>query len=176
VGIGTVLRDDPGLTCRLPGRSSPVRVVLDTHLRLPLDSTLVRTARQVPVIAAAAPAGAGSWQESARERLEAAGVRVAELPLDPSGRVSAPEVAQYLAGEGFRSLFVEGGGQVITSFLRAGLVRRLLVVTAPVVIGSGIEAVGELGVRELAGALRPDRARTRRMGPDLVWELEFHGA
>jgi len=176
VGIGTVLRDDPELTCRLRGRGSPVRVVLDTHLRLPPGCTIVRTARQVPVIAATASGSERGVCEGIRERLEAAGIRVVALPLDASGRVSAPEVVRFLAGEGFRSLFVEGGGQVITSFLRAGLVNRLVVVTAPLLIGAGVEAVGDLGVRELGQALRPARVRVRRLGADLVWEMELHGA
>jgi riboflavin-specific deaminase-like protein len=176
VGIGTVLRDDPGLTCRLPGRRSPARIVLDVCLRLPPEGTLARTAREIPVFALTGPASQGNWKPEVRERLEAAGVRVVELPLEAPGRVSAAAVANFLAREGFRSLFVEGGGQVITSFLRSGLVRRLLVVIAPLVIGAGVEAVGDLGVRELAGALRPDRSRVRRMGEDLVWELEFRGA
>jgi riboflavin biosynthesis pyrimidine reductase len=71
---------------------------------------------------------------------------------------------------------VEGGGAVITSFLRARLVDRLVVVTAPVLIGSGVAAVGDLGVEHLSEALRPDRARVRRAGADLVWELAFRGA
>ena len=176
VGIGTALRDDPELTCRLPGRRSPVRVVLDTHLRLPLESTIVRTAREVPALVATAPGLAEGEAAASRERLEAAGVRVVPLPVDGSGRVSATEVVRFLAGEGLRSLFVEGGGQVITSFLRAGLVDRLVIVTAPLVIGSGVEAVGDLGIRRLSEALRPERVRVRRVGSDLVWEMELHGA
>ncbi|MBN1835179.1 MAG: RibD family protein [Spirochaetales bacterium] len=176
VGIGTVLRDDPELTCRLRRRPSPVRVILDTHLRLPLDCTIVRTARQVPVIAATSQAGALAQGGEKRRRLEEAGVRVAELALDDCGRVSAAEVVSFLASQGHRSLFIEGGGEVITSFLRAGLVSRLLVVTAPLVIGAGVQAVGDLGVWSLAQALRPERVRARRRGADLVWELEFHGA
>ncbi len=75
--------------------------------------------------------------------------------------------------EGFRRLYVEGGGQVITSFLRAGLVRRMLIVTAPILIGEGVPAVGDIGIRRLEEALRPVRSRTKRMGRDLRWELDL---
>jgi riboflavin biosynthesis pyrimidine reductase len=64
---------------------------------------------------------------------------------------------------------------VITSFLRAGLVHRMVVVTAPVIIGRGVEAIGELGINSLAQALRPRRTRVRRLGSDRVWELVFDG-
>jgi riboflavin biosynthesis pyrimidine reductase len=62
---------------------------------------------------------------------------------------------------------------VITSFLRAGLVHRMIVITAPLLIGRGVEAIGELGTASLAQALRPRRSRVRRLGSDRVWELIF---
>ena len=173
VGIGTVLQDDPRLTCRLPGaRRSPVRAVLDSRLRLPLESRLVHTAASLPTLvftaAPVAPAAADR-----RRDLEAAGVRVVELPGEPDGRVGVRAAVEHLAREGFSSLFVEGGAQVITSFFKAGLVHRLLVVVAPLLIGKGVEAVGDLGVVSLDQALRPVRTRFHRFGVDRVWELEF---
>jgi 5-amino-6-(5-phosphoribosylamino)uracil reductase len=170
VGIGTVLRDDPQLTCRLPGRRSrsPARVVLDSTLRLPPDSRLARGAGELPtlVFTVGAPA-------ARRSALEALGVRVVESPPDPEGRIDLRGVLEHLAGLGYASLFVEGGARVITSFLRQHLVHRLLVVVAPLLIGEGVQAVGDLGVRALAEALRPARCRVRRFGAERVWELEF---
>jgi len=172
VGIGTVLRDDPQLTCRLPGgRSrSPARVVLDSSLRLPPDCRLARGAGQLPTLIFTA--GAPTERRSA---LEALGVRVVESPPDPEGRVSLRWALEHLAGLGYASLFVEGGARVITSFLRQRLVHRLLVVVAPLLIGDGVQAVGDLGVRALSEALRPRRCRVRRYGAERVWELGFDG-
>jgi len=170
VGIGTVLRDDPQLTCRLPGRRSrsPARVVLDSTLRLPPDSRLARGAGELPtlVFTVGAPA-------ARRSALEALGVRVVESLPDPEGRIDLRGVLEHLAGLGYASLFVEGGAGVITSFLRQHLVHRLLVVVAPLLIGEGVQAVGDLGVHALAEALRPARCRVRRFGAERVWELEF---
>jgi len=170
VGIGTVLRDDPQLTCRLPGRRSrsPARVVLDSTLRLPPDSRLARGAGELPtlVFTVGAPA-------ARRSALEALGVRIVESPPDPEGRVALRWALEHLAGLGYASLFVEGGAGVITSFLRQHLVHRLLVVVAPLLIGEGVQAVGDLGVHALAEALRPARCRVRRFGAERVWELEF---
>ena len=77
-----------------------------------------------------------------------AGIEVVEVDADEQGRVPVGSVADSLAGQDFRSVFVEGGAAVITSFLRAGLVHRMFVVIAPVIIGRGIEAVGELNILE----------------------------
>jgi riboflavin-specific deaminase-like protein len=192
VGIGTVLRDDPELSCRLKRSSrSPVRVILDSRLRLPPDSTIVRTCKTYRTIVYTLEDTADSGAEGAavvdimagtaasdaaagrRVDLERAGVEVCEAGADAQGRVSVVDVVEDLANRGFRSIFVEGGGQVITSFLRAGLVHRMIVITAPLLIGRGVEAIGELGTASLAQALRPRRSRVRRLGSDRVWELIF---
>ncbi len=110
-----------------------------------------------------------------RAALEALGVRIVESPPDPEGRVPLRWALEHLAELGYASLFVEGGAQVITSFLRQGLVHRLLAVVAPLLIGEGVQAVGDLGVRALSEALRPRRSRVLRCGAERVWELEFDG-
>ena len=173
VGIGTVLRDDPQLTSRLPGARarSPARVVLDSALRLPPESKLAQGARELPTMAFAA-SGAPAARRAA---LEALGVRIVESPPDQEGQIPLAWALEHLAGLGYASLFVEGGSRVITSFLRLGLVHRLLVVVAPLLIGEGIPAIGELGVRKLDQALRPARCRVRRFGPERVWDMEFDG-
>jgi riboflavin-specific deaminase-like protein len=166
-GIGTVLRDDPELSCRLGrGARSPVRVILDSRLRLPPQSTIARTCKTYRTIVYSVATLA-----SRRAELERAGMEVCTVAADETGRVCLQSMVENLAGRGFETLFVEGGAQVITSFLRAGLVHRMIVVTAPIIIGAGVEAVGELGVTSLAQALRPRRGRSWRMGTDRVWEL-----
>jgi 5-amino-6-(5-phosphoribosylamino)uracil reductase/diaminohydroxyphosphoribosylaminopyrimidine deaminase/5-amino-6-(5-phosphoribosylamino)uracil reductase len=178
VGIGTVVRDDPELSCRLGGNSrSPVRVILDSHLRLPADSTILRTCKTyrtiVYTLEQPASPEAGAAAADRRAVLEQAGIEVIQIQADEQGRVSVEQVVADLADRGFRSIFVEGGAQVITSFLRHGLVHRMVVVTAPVIIGQGVEAIGDLGITTLAQALRPRRSRVRRLGTDRVWELIF---
>lgn len=169
-GIGTVLRDDPELSCRLRRPApSPVRVIMDSRLRLPADSKIVRTCGTYRTIVYTLAAGPGAQ----RAELERAGVEVCAARADEQGRVSVEGVVNDLAGRGFRSIFVEGGAAIITSFLRAGLVHRMVVVTAPIIIGQGVEAVGELGIRSLTDALKPRHSRMRRLGTDRVWELVF---
>ena len=131
VGIGTALADDPELTVRLPGMEhrSPLRIVLDRDLRLPLTSKLVQTAKSVPVMVMAAKTNDSAEFQARREALTAAGVEVveAETPL---------EVVTLLGERGINGLIVEGGAQVADAFLKAGLVDRIQLYEGPGVIGS----------------------------------------
>ncbi|CAN7285319.1 bifunctional diaminohydroxyphosphoribosylaminopyrimidine deaminase/5-amino-6-(5-phosphoribosylamino)uracil reductase RibD [Rhizobium leguminosarum] len=146
VGIGTAIADDPLLTVRAPGlqSQSPIRIVLDPSLALPLTSKLVETAREVPVIVVASeeaslleaeggntPADAAEM-ESRRAALEAAGVEVVHCnPYHPEVLLPA------LATRGISSLMVEGGAKTARLFLEAGLIDRIQLYQAPVVIGEG---------------------------------------
>ncbi|KQR73521.1 bifunctional diaminohydroxyphosphoribosylaminopyrimidine deaminase/5-amino-6-(5-phosphoribosylamino)uracil reductase [Rhizobium sp. Leaf384] len=138
VGIGTALADDPDLTVRLPGleERSPVRIVLDADLRLPPDSKLARSARQVPVIAVARPLASEEDNAETHARqlridaLSAQGVEV--LEGDPR-RLDL--LLPALASRGLSSLLVEGGARTAASFLAAGLVDRLLLFTGTPTIG-----------------------------------------
>lgn len=126
VGIGTALADDPELTCRLPGleHRSPVRIVLDRRLELPLTSKLAMSARAVPVIVV----GDGDVESAAA--LEALGVEV--LTCDPR---DLSTLLQALGTRGLSSLMVEGGSKIAKSFLDAGLVDRILLFTGPDALG-----------------------------------------
>ncbi len=148
VGIGTAIADDPLLTVRTPGleAQSPIRIVLDPTLALPLDSKLVETARDVPVIIVAneeisplgaeegraAPTDDSTEMDSRRAALEAAGVEILYCnPYHPEVLLPA------LATRGISSLLVEGGAKTAKLFLEAGLVDRIQLYQAPVVIGEG---------------------------------------
>ena len=123
VGIGTVLADDPSLTVRDvdPPRVQPTRVVFDHDLRIPLTSTLVRTAREVPTVVVAAPG---------RESTPLAKTGVEVLTAD-----SIAEGVIALRARGVRSLFLEGGARLAGGFLRASLVDRLTIFQSPLVLG-----------------------------------------
>ena len=171
VGIGTVRRDNPELTCRRVRGKSPVRVVLDSNLSIPSGAKLVETAAQIPTVVICSP-GADA---SRMQLLHSKGVKVAEVGRDAQGNLDVGEIQRCLVARGLRSLLIEGGSRVITSFLRSGSVDRLVVVTAPIIIGEGIPSVGDLDIRKLSDAHRFHRPRVRRFGQDYVWELRCHG-
>ncbi|MFW5848380.1 MAG: RibD family protein [Spirochaetota bacterium] len=168
VGVGTILSDDPHLTCRLPGGRDPHRVVLDSRLRTPVESKVARPAPTVrTTIFCANPT-----PEKRRAELETAGIAVVPVASDATG-LDLRAVLDALVDMGVASLLVEGGSGVVTSFFRAGLVDRLVLVSAPLVIGAGTDAVGDLGVRRLGEARRGRTTAVRQAGNDVVWEMEF---
>ena len=130
VGIGTVLADDPALTVRLAPGESPQPVILDSHLRTPPDARLLRGER--PAWIATTPVGA---QSSRRRRLERAGARIFTLPADGADRVDLAALLACLGAENVRSLMVEGGARILTSFLQRGLADYAVITIAPVVLG-----------------------------------------
>ena len=151
VGTGTVLADDPQLTCRLPGlaRRSPVRVVLDRRLRIPLAARLIAGARQTPTwvltLTSADPAR--------REAFLAAGASLIDADPDPAGRIDLAAALAALGRRGITRLLVEGGAHLAAALLRAGLVDRLAWFHAPLLIGAdGTPAIAALGLDTLAGA------------------------
>jgi len=139
-GIGTVLADDPLLTCRLPGMHSPVRVVLDHTLRLPPQSRLAASAREVPVWVVS---GTEAPAASARA-LAARGVEVLTAGSS-EGRLDVSAVMALLAARGITRVMVEAGPILAAAFVRADLVDEAAVFRSPQVIGAdGIDALDGL--------------------------------
>ena len=150
VGVGTVLRDDCRLNVRLVPGASPLRVVLDSTLRSPSEALLFGDLSD-----GAAPTVLLTTERSTeadRQRVRDLGAGIRVLPEGPGG-VDLKAALKQLRDEGVRSLLVEGGAQVITSLLSAGLVDRIIVGTAPRIIGAGTEAVGDLGVARVTDGI-----------------------
>ncbi|WP_407170088.1 bifunctional diaminohydroxyphosphoribosylaminopyrimidine deaminase/5-amino-6-(5-phosphoribosylamino)uracil reductase RibD [Bradyrhizobium sp. ORS 111] len=144
VGIGTVLADDPLLTCRLPGMASrsPVRVVLDRALRTPGDSRLVHSARETPLWVMTSDTA----EAPAAVKLGAAGaqvIRVASAAALPG--LDLPAVLHTLAEKGITRLMVEGGARVASSFVAAGLADEIWLLRGPESVGAdGVPALDAL--------------------------------
>jgi diaminohydroxyphosphoribosylaminopyrimidine deaminase/5-amino-6-(5-phosphoribosylamino)uracil reductase len=153
VGIGTVLADDPLLTCRLPGMAaeSPVRVVLDRALRLPGTSRLVHSARETPLWVMTSSLS----EAPAAMKLGAAGaqvLRVATTTSPPPG-LDLAAVLRALAGKGITRLLVEGGSRVASSLVAAGLVDEVWLLRGPEPIGEGgIAALDALPLTAITGS------------------------
>lgn len=166
IGIDTALADDPLLTCRLPGMAdrSPVRVVLDAHLRLPSTSALVATAREIPLWVVA-----GS--DASRERelaLQKHGVQVVRTAAS-AGRINLPLALRALAARGITRLMVEGGPRVAAAFIAADLVDEAALFRSPKFIGvDGIEALEGMALTALTQSERLRAVETDTIGPDLV--------
>lgn len=164
VGAGTIARDDPRLTVRLAPGENPLRVVVDSSLRTPTDAAVMaRGAARGTVLAVN-----GRAPEDRCLKAESLGATVLRLPPEPGGGVDLPALVRALRDLGVGSVMVEGGAALITALLRGGLVDRLAVCVAPKILGAGIEAVGDLGIRDLADSLSLADAVFTPRGGDLL--------
>jgi len=167
VGIGTVLADDPLLTVRLVKGRNPLRICLDSRLRIPAHSKLLQDEGRT-LIATTEKHG-----KHKAATIEKEGKEILVVPRGAHGRVELRPLMKQLAGWGVSSLLVEGGKQVITSLLKEGLVNRMVVITAPLILGKGIEGIGDLGITDLERAIRPTSYQVRRAGEDVIVDLKL---
>ena len=164
VGMGTVLSDDPALTCRLPGmmERSPVRILLDARLRVPISTGVVGTAHDAPTWIF------GDTKASAmgEEVLRAKGVEVFRVESE-DGRLDLSAVLKVLVERGITRLMVEGGSTVAASFVKADLVDEAALFRAPKQIGPhGIDALDKMPLTALTSRLK--RVTTEQVGADTL--------
>jgi diaminohydroxyphosphoribosylaminopyrimidine deaminase/5-amino-6-(5-phosphoribosylamino)uracil reductase len=156
IGIGTVLADDPLLTCRLPGMEarSPVRVVLDRALRIPGNSRLVHSARQTPLWVMTSETA----EAAAAMKLGAAGAQVIRVAAAGTG-VDVKAVLRALAEKGITRLMVEGGARVASSFVADDLADEIWLLRGPETVGTG--GVPALAALPLAAITQSPRFEVR---------------
>jgi len=174
VGSGTASEDNPALTCRLPGleNASPIRIVVDGRLSVPLTHNLVKTAGEIPVYWFALTDTVAEYSERATA-LRDAGVKLFPINPDVSGRADLAAVLRVLGNEGVTRLLVEGGATIASSLLALDLVDRVVWFRAPIVIGGdGLGAIGGFGVDALADSAQFSRTSFRRVENDVIECLE----
>lgn len=161
IGINTVIADDPQLTVRLVEGSNPQPVVLDTHLRTPVECGLMRRSDRSSWVA--------SSLHNSAEKIAAitrAGAVNVSCPIDPDGLIDLYELVGKLYQLGVRSLMVEGGAKVITSFIHARLVDQFIITVSPMFIG-GLPAVVTSAARRLQ-KLHLSDIHYQQLGDDIV--------
>jgi diaminohydroxyphosphoribosylaminopyrimidine deaminase/5-amino-6-(5-phosphoribosylamino)uracil reductase len=166
VGIGTVIADDPLLTCRLPDCRNPVRIICDTQLRIPMQSRIVETAGDVRTIIATS-----ACECDKAERLREKGVEIIHVSVQDR-HVDLRELMQTLGGRKIDSILLEGGAALNASALQSGIVHKIQAYIAPKILGGeGAKSpIGGIGID------RPDEATCLRegqitaLGDDLLLE------
>ncbi|HOD63544.1 MAG TPA: bifunctional diaminohydroxyphosphoribosylaminopyrimidine deaminase/5-amino-6-(5-phosphoribosylamino)uracil reductase RibD [Smithellaceae bacterium] len=169
VGIGTVLQDNPTLTVRLVRGRNPLRVVVDSGLATPFTANVLRNLSEAPTRIATTK----KPSDPRYRALSEAGARLMTVAPDREGHVDLKKLFRKLAAENISSVLIEGGAGIITSALREGLARRLVVVTAPKIIGKGIEAVGDLNIRDLKDAKPLSVRKIFKKGPDVIMDARL---
>lgn len=167
VGIGTVIADDPLLTVRDYDGPDPLRVVADSKLRIPLTAALLNDGNPTVVVTTTqAPADRAA-------ALRSRGARIITV-ADEDGAVDLSALLSALWSESIRTVLVEGGGAIITSLLSRRLVDRVAIVIAPRIVGTGLDALGNLGIDHMGHALTLDDLQVEAVGEDLLVQGSVH--
>jgi diaminohydroxyphosphoribosylaminopyrimidine deaminase / 5-amino-6-(5-phosphoribosylamino)uracil reductase len=167
VGAGTVIVDDPKLTCRIEGGRDPIRVVVDGKLRIPMDADVLRRDDGKTIIATS--------ELAPKSKIEGIALSTsAHVFVCGRKEVDLRALTEALGGMGVRKIMIEGGSELNAKALEAGIVDRLYFVVSPKIIG-GREAkgvVGGLGVAKVSEAVQLRLVKTKRLGDDLLLEFE----
>lgn len=169
VGVGTVLADDPQLTCRIPNGRNPLRIVCDSQLRTPLHAQLVRTAKEIPTLLATCCA-----DEEKLTPYRQSGCEILSLPCAEDGYLDLKTLLSSLGERQVDSLLVEGGATLNWSFLQHGLVQKLQCYLAPKLFGGAAakSPIGGIGVPHPDQAFPLSSPRITPLGRDLLLESE----
>ena len=163
VGAGTIATDNSRLTVRQVEGENPVRVVLDPNSRLDPDRHVFSDGAARTLVVRRGPAGDAAPSTTSD---------VLTIPANGSGEFEPAAILETLRKQGYRRVLVEGGGVTVSRFLRAGVVDRLHVTVAPLIIGSGRPALALEPIETLDQALRP-RCRHFHLGEDILFDLEL---
>ena len=164
VGSGTLSKDDPELTVRLSRGRNPLRVVVDSHLRISPDARIMKDQDKAKTIVATT----NNADREKRARLTDLGVEVLAVDTDKDRRVDLMRLLMELGKRNISSVLVEGGAAIITSMLVEQLPDRVVIIIAPKIVGKGLEAIGDLGIKSINESLRLTYRKVRRLGDDLI--------
>lgn len=173
-GIGTVIADDPMLNCRIPGLHQPLRVILDSKLRISTDCQLVRSASEYQtLIVCAVDLDNQEYANKVRQLMDA-NLTVISLPDDNSEKVSIEKLLEYLGENQIDSILVEGGGEVHDAFRKAGAINQIDCYIAPKLFG-GKDAktpVEGIGVEQVIEATTFKDMKVIKLGEDILIEAK----
>jgi diaminohydroxyphosphoribosylaminopyrimidine deaminase/5-amino-6-(5-phosphoribosylamino)uracil reductase len=169
VGAGTVIKDNPELTVRLVRGRNPLRVIVDSELNIPKQSKIFQNISTIPTLIATIKTAA----DPQFQKIAGLGIEIVTIDADEKGNVDLKKLFKTLAGRKISSILIEGGAQIITSVLKNNLANRMVTIIAPKIIGSGIEAVGDLNIRSLGAAKILSIQKVLRRGDDIIIDSRF---
>lgn len=166
VGVGTVLADDPMLTCRMERGRNPIRIICDTSLRTPLYSRIVTTANRIPTMIATCCKDIDKWKA-----YQKAGCKIISVGED-KGHVDLKELMSKLGQEKIDSILLEGGGSLNWSAMEAGIVQKVQAYIAPKLLGGATakSPIDGLGFAEPNQGIQLENSKILRLGEDFLIE------
>jgi diaminohydroxyphosphoribosylaminopyrimidine deaminase/5-amino-6-(5-phosphoribosylamino)uracil reductase len=169
VGIGTIKKDDPELTVRLIRGRNPLRIVIDSKLQINNRAKVLKKIFKAKTIIVTV----NTSSDHKHKYIAATGAQIITVDDDKEGKVDLKKLLKELAARGITSVLIEGGAKIITSILKDNLADRLVTVIAPKILGKGIEAVGDLNIKELNSAKFLSIRKIRRCGEDIIIDSRF---
>lgn len=161
VGVGTIVADDPQLNVRRVDGPQPVRVIIDPRGRLPASARCLTVGDKPCVIV------------SDRERPVPTGAEMLIVTPSSEGRLAPSAIVQALFARGLTKILVEGGAATVSDFIAAGMIDRLHILVAPMILGSGIQGLSLPPIGNLAEALRPETAVHVLDGGDVLFDCDL---
>ena len=168
VGAGSVIADNPRLTCRIKGGRDPMRIIVDARLRTPARSIVFRQKSPAKTLLVTEP---GKLATASRDH-GSDGVEVIAVSADAGG-IRIAELMRELARRGCSSVMIEGGANLAGSALRAKVVDRIAFFLAPKLLGGGLSAIEGLQIGKMKRAIPLENLRARQVGPDWLFEAEI---
>ena len=168
-GIGTVIADNPTLTVRRVKGRNPLRIIVDSSLSISDHVNVLQNLSEAPTLIATTKKAS----DKKFIALKKAGADLITISPDKQGHIDLKKLLKILAGRQISSILIEGGAKIITSALKENLVNRLVTVIAPKIIGKGIEAVGDLNIRNLQDAKLLSVRKILKKGADIIVDGRF---
>ncbi len=163
VGINTVIKDDPKLTPREVKGKDPIKIVVDSTLKIPMSKNLLKDPLKLIV------ATTNKANKKKVKQLQQKGVKVIVTP-SKKGRVDLQELMKMLGRHEVSSIMIEGGSELNASAISEGIADKILLFSAPKLIGAGLGAIGNLGIKKLDKAISLKNIETRKVGKDILVE------
>ena len=178
VGIGTVIKDDPSLTCRIPNGKNPIRIICDTNLKIPLHSKVVQTAKEVETWIATCKHERNREKEMVLKEAGCTLLSFAPKKQEKEGEnkmgIPLKELMEELGKRGVDSVLLEGGAELNASALKEGIVNRVQAYIAPTLFGGkeGKTPIGGMGVFQVEQGIHLKEVTMKKIGNDYVIEGE----
>jgi len=169
VGAKTVLEDNPSLTTRFVKGKNPVRIVIDGKLSIPLNSSVVKTANRIRTIIVTSKTA----PRKKMERLRKKGVDLIVLSTSGGSNIDLHRIIRILSKKDIKSILVEGGSEILTSFIRVGLADDIISIISPKILGKGIESIGDLSIKNIKKSLGLKLNKIKRLGDDIAYNARI---
>jgi len=169
VGINTVLKDNSSLTTRLVKGKNPTRIVIDRNLRIPFSAKLLKGTSSAKTLIVTTNKASKKKINTLRRK----GIDFIISPSSKRGNIDLTRIIRILYKKGIKRMLVEGGSGVLTSFLKKGYADRIFVIIAPKILGSGLQSINELGIRNIKKAIKLRLKTVKRIGEDIVYEASL---